>query len=75
MSSGRTIRTLDEVAARLRAGDNALDGDTAQRVADQLERAADRVQEVADLRAAVVLLRQPPRNPQDRQAARSASSS
>jgi hypothetical protein len=58
MPSGRTIRTLDEVAVRLRAGDAALDHDTAQWVADQLERAADRAQEVADLRAALVLLRQ-----------------
>jgi hypothetical protein len=58
MPSGRTIRTLDEVAIRLRAGDAALDHDTAQWVADQLERAADRAQEVADLRAALVLLRQ-----------------
>jgi hypothetical protein len=43
----------------LRAGDAALDRDTAQWVADQLELAADRAQEVADLRAALVLLRQP----------------
>jgi hypothetical protein len=35
MPSGRTIRTLDEVAARLRAGDSAFDRDTAQWVAAQ----------------------------------------
>ena len=66
MPSGHTIRTLDEVAARLRAGDTALDHDTAVWVADQLECAADRAPDGADLRTALILLRQPPRNPQDR---------